>query len=82
MGFEDEAQRSALSFEGRQELHAAVRRRQHAMYEVLERGALALRRVGHARLEVPARTVVVAQPRAFGTGLVLHANSAERDVAQ
>jgi hypothetical protein len=82
VGFEHEPKRAALPVERRQELNAAVGRRQHAVNEVLQRRIVSIGVVGHARFEVPARPVIVAQPRAFRAGPVLDASSAERYVAQ
>jgi hypothetical protein len=82
MSFEHEPKRATLPVERRQELNAAIGRRQHAVNEVLQRGIVPIRGIGHARFEIPARTVIVAQPRAFRAGPVLDASSAERYVAQ
>jgi hypothetical protein len=80
--FEHEPKRATLPVEGRQELDAAVGRRQHAVNEMLQRRIVSIGGVRHARFEVPARTVIVAQPRALGAGPVLDASSAERYFTQ
>jgi hypothetical protein len=49
---------------------------------MLQRRIVSIGGVGHARFEIPARTVIVAQPRALRAGPVLDASSAERYVAQ
>ena len=82
MCLEHEPKRAALPVECRQELNAAIGRRQHAVNEVLQRRIFPIVDVRHARLEIPTRTMIVAQPRAFRAGLVLDASSAERYVAQ
>jgi len=80
--FEHESKRATLPIERGQELRAAVGRREHSLHQSFERWIVSIGGVRHARFEVPACTMVVAQSRAFGAGLVLNTRSAERNVAQ
>jgi hypothetical protein len=83
MGFEHELQCPTLAVEGRQQLGSAIRRRHHAMHESLERLLLAgVVVLGHARFEVPACAMVVAQSRTSAAGSVLGARHADSDIAQ
>jgi len=49
---------------------------------MLERRIFPFTRACQARLQIPARTMVIAQSRALGAELILDTRSAERDIAQ
>jgi hypothetical protein len=79
---EHEPQCAALPVERGEELGAAVGRRENSLHQSFDGRIFRLDGLAHARFEIPAGTMVVAQSGAFGAGLVLDTRSAERYVAQ
>jgi hypothetical protein len=83
MGLQDQPEGPPLAVKRRQELGAPVRRHQQRLHQSLQ-GSLfrGLRGFRHAGLEVPARTMGVAQARASRAGTILRARLAQGDITQ
>jgi hypothetical protein len=71
--FEHQPQRTTLSVERGQELDPTVGRGQHAVHEALQRRIVIVGGICHARFDVPAGAVLIAQPCTRGARSVLDA---------
>jgi hypothetical protein len=70
MRLQHHVQRASLSIERRQQLGAAIGRRQNAMHEMLKRFFIAVGLSGlvEARFQIPTRTMRVAKARTRRAG--------------